>query len=82
MKSLHFTAAHIRALEWLPTDGTWRLKPDLSIAPALHSLVLYHSNLAVSENGTFGPRGGYCSRFRLTPLGVEEKMRRATAKAD
>ncbi len=70
-----FTAAQLRALRWLPADGSWRIKPNRSVAAALNSLCLYHRDLAVSAFGDFGTRGGRCWRFRLTDLGIDERAR-------
>lgn len=73
MKDRSFTTAQLRALRWLPADGAWRNKPDRAVAAALNSLCLYHRDLAEGETGTFGARGGWVSRFRLTSDGIDER---------
>jgi hypothetical protein len=73
MKDRTFTTSQLRALRWLPADGAWRRKPDRSIAAALNSLCLYHGDIAEGETGTFGDRGGWVSRFRLTGAGIDER---------
>lgn len=71
-----FTAAHRRALEWLPEDGSWRTRPGREFSPAVNSLGLYHRDIAESEWGRFNreakpnthSRPGF--RWRLTPAGI------------
>ena len=67
-----FTDAQQRALEWLPSDGSWRINPG-RLSAALNSLSLHHRGLIVSEWGDFGPRGGRALRWRLTSAGVSAK---------
>jgi hypothetical protein len=68
MKTL--TPAQKRAIEWLPADGSWKIKPDAKIAAALSSLCSYHRDLAEHGLGDFGKRGGRCWRYRLTVAGI------------
>ena len=70
-----FTDAQRRALEWLPSDGTWRTNPG-RLSAALSSLSLAHKGLVLSEWGDFGPRGGRVLRWRLTSVGVAAKHTR------
>ena len=70
------TDAQKRALEWLPSDGSWRLNPG-RLGAALSSLALQHSGLVKSEFGYFGPRGGRALRWRLTSDGVRAKHTRS-----
>jgi hypothetical protein len=76
---IRFTAAQLRALEWLPADGSWRTKPG-RLRSALASLIMYHRNLA-EEQLDVGPRGGICWRFRLKAEGIQERARRFSKAA-
>jgi hypothetical protein len=69
-----FTQPQLRALAWLPDDGSWKGPPGRA-APALDSLALYHRGLVDHEWGAFGPRGARQRRFRLTAVGIEAKKR-------
>jgi hypothetical protein len=68
----NYTQAQVKAFEWLPSDGSWRLRPG-KMASALNSLWLSHEKLVESEWGDFGPRGGREVRWRLTKAGVNMK---------
>ena len=81
MKSSPFTKAHLRALEFLPADGSWIENPKRNIAPALHSLWFLHRDLAVNEWGHIGPRGEYLTRWRLTPAGIAAKAAQTASAA-
>ena len=72
MTALRFTTAQRNALDWLPADGSWRIKPG-KLAAALNSLSLSHRGLVECEWGDFGPRGGRELRWRLTSHGVAVK---------
>lgn len=63
------TKAQEKALLWLPVDGSYAIRPG-PVAAALNSLHLYHASLVEIEDGMFGRRGAYCSRYRLTPAGI------------
>lgn len=67
-----FTKAQLKALEWLPGDGSWATQPGRT-ERAIHSLILYFPTLAECEFGNFGLRGGSMMRYRLTPRGAEIK---------
>ena len=69
---MNFTRAQRRALEWLPSDGSWKTKPG-RLSGALSSLRVGHRGLVEHQFGAFGPRGGYTSRWRLTLEGVAAK---------
>lgn len=62
------TAAQRKGLLALPRDGS-RLLNGHGLAKALDSLCLYHPELAISEFGNFGPRGGRYRAVRLTETG-------------
>lgn len=64
MSQRRMTDAQMRALEWLPEDGSWRMKPG-RLSAALNSLGLYHKDLLEMEAGNFGPRGSWQRRYRL-----------------
>ncbi len=66
------TPAQRKALDWLPSDGSWRSKPG-AVAQALASLSLYHRGIVEEQAGPFGQRGGYGWRYRLTPGGIALK---------
>ena len=66
------TASQLRALEWLPSDGAWRISPG-RLHAALASLRQYHRNSMEMEVGPFGSRGGWVWRYRLTPTGIALK---------
>ncbi len=68
-----FTGPQLRALEWLPPDGSWVVKPPQAISRGIDSLHLYYKPLCDVEFGDFGPRGGRCRRARLTPDGVAKR---------
>lgn len=67
-----FTDSQRRALDWLPSDGSWRTQPG-RLSAALNSLALSHKGLVQYEWGDFGPRGGRMLRWRLTSVGVAAK---------
>jgi hypothetical protein len=67
-----FTKPQLRAIEWLPSDGSWRIKPG-STSQALYSLQFFHHVLVEYQVGQFGVRGAFCVRWRLTPAGVQCK---------
>lgn len=69
-----------RALEWLPADGSWKIRPG-PVAPALNSLALRRPGWINREWGKFGARGGHAERWRLTPEGVKEVAAMATRRA-
>jgi hypothetical protein len=76
-----FTEAQLRAFDWLPSDGAWRVKPGRLIQ-SLNSLSLrggIRMKLIESEWGDFGPRGGRELRWRLTETGVAVKRTLAIA---
>ncbi len=64
------TSAQLRALCWLPDDGTWFIKPPGTVTPGIDSLYLSRHDLCEVEWGDFGPYGGRCRRVRLTEAGV------------
>lgn len=63
------TNAQRKALDWLPADGGWRVKPG-RLSAALSSLYLAHSGTVQCEWGDFGPKGGREQRWRLTAAGL------------
>lgn len=67
----NLTDAQNRALDWLPKDGTWRLKPG-RLTTALSSLSHRWPNCVECEWGDFGPCGGRYVRWRLNARGVEK----------
>lgn len=67
-----FTDAQKRALEWLPSDGSWKTNPG-RLTGALNSLALQHPDCVKHEWGSFGPRGVSILRWRLTSDGVRAK---------
>ena len=69
MTKTKLTEPQQRAVDWLPKDGSWRAKPGRLVA-ALNSFCLFHRSFGQMEIGDFGPRGGRCWRYRLTPAGV------------
>ena len=68
------TGPQLKALEWLPSDGAWKIKPG-RLAAALTSLS--YAKLCEYEFGDFGPRGGSVQRWRLTPEGVKQAALRS-----
>lgn len=64
-----YTEPQRRALKWLPSNGSWT-KILGEVAPAIDSLHLYHGTLVNVEAGSFGARGGYMRRARLTEVGM------------
>lgn len=80
MSATRFTPAQLRALDWLPADGSWRTHAPHTIASALDSLGLYHRELIEQQRGPFGARGGHCRRDRLTPAGIAAKAQAARRK--
>jgi hypothetical protein len=68
------TEAERRALDWLPSDGTWRTNPG-RMEPALRSLKSRHPGLVCSEWGGFGPLGGRVLRWKITPAGAGVKAK-------
>ena len=81
---INFTPTQLRALDWLPSDGSWRIKAG-SMSPALDSLRLRESwrpeRLCEVYYGPVGPRGGRGNRWRLTPTGIEVKQMLANIQA-
>ena len=69
LKVMKMTEAQKKALDWLPSDGSWRMKPG-RLAATLNSLKLYWSGYVECEWGNFGLRGGLGWRWRLTDKGV------------
>lgn len=67
-----YTAAQLRAMQWLPSDGSWRMKPGKTTS-ALNSLSIGFGKLVESEWGDFGPCGGLELRWRLTEAGIAAK---------
>lgn len=63
------TKAQKRALEWLPADGSWRIKPGRLVS-ALQSLSMAWPRCVQDEYAQCGPRGGWFVRWRLTYAGV------------
>ena len=77
---MRFTPAQKRALEWLPSDGSWRTHPG-KIAQAIASLSSYYRSFVEAQVGPFGPRGGHTWRYRLTSAGVAAKHPPVTEKS-
>lgn len=71
------TLPQVRALAWLPGDGSWRVKPRRGFNEAIASLCYYHPDIVEHECGNYGPSGGWCWRYRLTAAGVEIKKQRS-----
>jgi hypothetical protein len=71
------TLPQLRALAWLPIDGSWRMWPGRAFFMALNSLHHYNHDVAEREYGNYGPAGGLCWRYRLTPAGIELKKQRS-----
>ena len=67
------TKAQRRAFDWLPADGSWRVSAGHKIAPALNSLSCHFRAYVESDWGAYGPRGGFCLAWRLTPEGTAAK---------
>ena len=70
-----FTKAQLRALAYLPGDGSPVYGLPRGVSSAVHSLILSHSRLCDSRWGTHGVRGGRKLRVWLTPSGIEERKR-------
>lgn len=66
------TETQCRALEWLPSDGSWRVN-ETGIGRSIESLALYHRGTVQEEYGKFGERGGWKARYRLTDAGITLK---------
>lgn len=75
--NVRFTRAQLKALRWLPDDGSWITHPNRAMASALDSLGLYHQGVMESERGKFGVKGGECRRVRLTQDGIRMKAEMA-----
>jgi hypothetical protein len=73
MKSSPFTKAHLRALEFLPADGSWLVDPPFLRLPLLIYLDSDHPGLVITEKGSFAPSTKTCTRWRLTPAGIAAK---------
>ena len=72
---MRLTLPQIRALRWLPADGSWTY-PGRANSAAVNSLCLYCGDLVESEWGAFGKRGKSMRRYRLTKAGMVERQRR------
>ena len=72
-----YTPAQRAAMEWLPSDGSWRSKPDLAHVSGNALFSLTYLRVAERAESAIGPRGGKVLRFRLTLHGVAEKARLA-----
>ena len=77
---MKFTKPQLRALEWLPSDGSWRDKSGIMTASldSLHRLNWRDRHRSPSyvdwEFGRkFGTNGGEGRRWRLTQYGIEAK---------
>lgn len=70
-ETYRLTPAQRRALDWLPSDGDWRMNPGRR--DGIESLSCYFHRWVEVEYGDFGPRGGRKRRIRLTPAGVAAK---------
>ena len=68
-----YTVAQKRALEWLPADGGWKIRPG-RMAAAISSLSTYYQTFVEAQAGPYGPRGGHTWRYRLTPEGVAARQ--------
>lgn len=68
MADRKFTDAQRAAIDFLPRDGAWLSNPGRRSA-GLNSLHLYHRDLIDYEEGSFGKRGGFERRYRLTEAG-------------
>ena len=66
------TAAQRKALLALPSDGSWA-KATRNISAACASLIMSYPHMAEWRSGTYGPRGGWVSEYRLTPNGIAEQ---------
>jgi hypothetical protein len=73
------TDAQKRARDWLPADGSWRIKPGRMVS-ALSSLSIAWPQCVEAEWGKFGPRGGVEQRWRLNERGVEVREIVANAR--
>lgn len=77
MAGERLTKAQAKALEWLPSDGSWRTNSGrLSSALASLSLRPGGPRLCEYEYGRHGARGGWMSAYRLTIAGIAFKGRR------
>jgi hypothetical protein len=74
--TIRLTGPQSKALMWLPANGAWSGKLTRDIASAVDSLRLYHQELVETQAGSFGPRGGWIRRARLTDAGIRERQRR------
>ena len=74
---MKFTKPQLRALEWLPSDGSWRDKSGIMTASldSLHRLNYRGLPPYVEwEFGRkFGTSGGEGRRWRLTHYGIQAK---------
>jgi hypothetical protein len=68
------TDAKMRALKWLPADGSWGRKPG-KIHSALRGLKQSFRDHLEMRVGPLGPRGGTEIQWRLTEAG---RVMRAT----
>ena len=75
LTEIKFTEPQLRALLWLPGDGSWSRKPR-EISAAVDSLCLYHPKLAETRSGPYAPRGGYITQAHLTEAGLIERAHR------
>ena len=75
---MKFTKPQLRALEWLPSDGSWRDKTGIMSAAldSLHRLNYRSPSYVDWEFGRkFGANGGEGRRWRLTQYGIETKQK-------
>jgi len=70
-----FTEPQLRALMFLPADGSWLTKAG-RMSAACDSLQFYHRDLCESSWEYFGARGGWAIAHRLTSAGIAERQRR------
>lgn len=66
---LRFTPAQLRALLWIPADGSWYAAPS-DISAAMRSLHWFHPHLVQQDVDC-----GYPRLYRLTPAGIAERVR-------
>jgi len=71
MTAPRLTPAQQRAIDWIPKDGAWRIKPG-RLSAALSSLWLNFPGCVERNWGKHGPRGGWESAWRLTPAGIKQ----------
>lgn len=67
-----FTAPQLRALEWLPAEGSKRASNG-GVSSALNSLALYHHALVSTAFEPFGPRGSFKRTWWLTEAGIKAR---------